>query len=492
MLLLIMIALALLVLFYVLQDHSRTALFICGIYVGLILLIFSYILIWTKNGGIQATAQFALFLLPSARSWLLYLPISASQMSWLLLAGKSLFLCSAMLLAAYIRQSSSRGLNIMLYSIAILPPALNLLLLNPWVYSSYCGTDFFRANQTGIFNLIRSCYVICLSFCIYLMVKRYTLVRIGWIKRQIRQVIWSSFCCYLLFILLGVLGPIQVSDFTGIQYITANFLYMGGRLPWLIITVGSVGLTLVGSKSLIEYSRISRQIGKPDITIDKKLKDSNASVRMFTHGMKNQLLVMRTMLRNLQQEVQLSEEAATRVREIDRVSQAMVERMDELYRAFKDDAMKLSEVQEPFEIMETAQKKLGNCAVLIQADCIEQQPILADAPHLSEAVYNILKNAVDAIQSKPDPKQELIAMRMYIDHNSVVFEVRDTGEGIAQKNLHRIFEPFYTSRNSKTNWGIGLSYVQQVVKGHGGQLSIDSKLGVGTTIYLTVPAYRKL
>lgn len=492
MLLLVMASLALLVVFYILQDHSRTALFICGAYTGLILLIFSYVLIWTKNGGTQATAQFALTLLPAVRVWLLYLPVSALQMSWMLLAGKSLFLCCAMLLAVSIRQMSRRWQNILLYGAAILLPALNLLLLNPQAYAYYCKTGFFCDNQTLIFNLIRLSYVLYLAFCVYLMLKRYTLVRIRWIKRQVRQVIMSSLCCYLLFVLLGVLGPIQVSDFTGIQYITANFLYMGGRLPWLVITLGSVGLTIVGSRSLVKYSRISRQIGQPDITIDKKLKDSNASVRMFTHGMKNQLLVMCAMLRDLRQEVPLPEEAAVRLQEIDQVSQSMVERMDELYRTFKNDAMKLSEVQRPFEIMEAARKKLGACGIPIRADCIEQQPILADIPHLSEAVYNILKNAVDAVQEKPPPKEELISMRMYMDQNSVVFEVRDTGEGIEQKNLRRIFEPFYTSKNSKTNWGIGLSYVQQVVKGHGGQLSIDSQLGVGTTIYLTIPAYRKL
>lgn len=491
MLFFVMAVLAAMPVFYALQDRSRMALFVSGSYVGLIMVIFAYVLIWTKNGGIQSTAQFALFLLPALGRWLLYLPVSASGLSCLLLSGKSLFLCSSMLMAVYISQPLRRRLNLLLYGLSVCLPALNFILLSPKVYERYCQMDFFRYNQIAIFNVLRALYVLCVALCFFLTVRRYALIRITWIKRRFYHIILLNGYLFLLFILFGVLGPIQVSNFTGIYYITANFLYMSSRLPWLIITLSSLFFTVLGSRALWSYSRISQQIGRPDISIGKKLKDSNASVRMFTHGMKNQLLVLRAMLRDLQEEVQLSEEAACRIAEISDVSRSMLDRMDELYNVFKNDAMTMTEVREPFEIVEKALEKLGTCPVPVRTECIQQRPILADAHHLSEALYNILKNAEDAVLCKPSCGQEAITVRLYLDRKDMVFEVRDTGEGIDPKNVRRIFDPFYTSKNSKSNWGIGLSYVQQVVKGHDGQLSIDSSLGQGTTIYLSIPTYGK-
>lgn len=488
MLLFIMAVLACMLVFYAIQDRSRMAVFVSGTYVGLILIIFAYILIWTKNGGIQSTAQFALYLTPAVGRWLMYLPISAAELSCLLLAGKSIFLCASMLAAVNISQPLWPRLNLLFYGLSCAIPLLNYLLLYPSVYDLYCQTDFFREHLLVVFNVIRAIYVLCVVLCFALTIRRYALIRISWVKRRFYHIILLNGYLYLLFIMLGVLGPIQVSHFTGMYYINSNFLYMSSRLPWILITLASIFFAIFGSRALWSYSKISQQIGHPDISIDKKLKDSNASVRMFTHGMKNQLLVLQAMLRDMQEEVSLPEEAARRVEEMSKVSRSMLERMDELYNVFKSATMMMVEVQ-PMDIVEKALEKLGVCQTDITVECLQQRPILADVHHLSEALYSLLKNADDAVQTKSSQEQERITVRLYLDRHDMVFEVCDTGEGIDPKNVRKIFEPFYTSKNSKNNWGIGLSYVQQVVKGHDGHLSIDSCLGQGTSIYLAIPSY---
>ena len=76
---------------------------------------------------------------------------------------------------------------------------------------------------------------------------------------------------------------------------------------------------------------------------------------------------------------------------------------------------------------------------------------------------------MDSIEQKDDGEGE-VRIRLYIQGQNQIFEVSDTGEGIEQKNLSKIFEPFYSSKNSKKSWGLGLLYVEQVVRGHFGEV----------------------
>jgi signal transduction histidine kinase len=67
----------------------------------------------------------------------------------------------------------------------------------------------------------------------------------------------------------------------------------------------------------------------------------------------------------------------------------------------------------------------------------------------------------------------------------VQFQVQDTGNGIPAEQLTQIFEPLYTTKPGGT--GLGLYIVQQIVDAHGGQVTVDSVAGQGTTFTLTLP-----
>ena len=64
-------------------------------------------------------------------------------------------------------------------------------------------------------------------------------------------------------------------------------------------------------------------------------------------------------------------------------------------------------------------------------------------------------------------------------------EISDTGRGIAPEDIAKIFEPYYSTKETGT--GLGLAIVRKVVDDHGGTISVKSKLGEGTTFTITLP-----
>jgi two-component system, NtrC family, sensor kinase len=101
---------------------------------------------------------------------------------------------------------------------------------------------------------------------------------------------------------------------------------------------------------------------------------------------------------------------------------------------------------------------------------------------LNQVFMNLLVNATQAIE-----KQGEITVKTWHENGSIVTTVSDTGCGIAAQNLNRIFEPFFTTKEVGQGTGLGLSITYDIVKKHGGEISVQSEPGKGTTFTVTIP-----
>ena len=117
---------------------------------------------------------------------------------------------------------------------------------------------------------------------------------------------------------------------------------------------------------------------------------------------------------------------------------------------------------------------------------------LADPTQLGQVVLNLLANAREAIG---DESGSIEVRTVLVDRGSsaapddpgqVLLEVRDTGCGMDEATRSRIFEPFFSRK--ETGRGLGLATVQGIVRGHGGSLTVDSAPGQGTTVRVLLPA----
>jgi two-component system phosphate regulon sensor histidine kinase PhoR len=129
--------------------------------------------------------------------------------------------------------------------------------------------------------------------------------------------------------------------------------------------------------------------------------------------------------------------------------------------------------------------------IKISIEASEQLPkISANVEMLSRAFYNLIDNAI-----KYTPREGTVKITVAKGgDNNVVISITDTGIGISQEDLLRIFERFYRVDKARTReirgTGLGLSIVKHIIEAHQGQIDVHSELGKGTTFIITLPLFK--
>jgi signal transduction histidine kinase len=113
--------------------------------------------------------------------------------------------------------------------------------------------------------------------------------------------------------------------------------------------------------------------------------------------------------------------------------------------------------------------------------------IAGNENRLGQVFLNLLVNAAQALpEAHADQNEISVAIRA--EHGKVLVEVSDTGSGMSEEQQARIFEPFYTTKPRGVGSGIGLSICRSIVNDMGGDISCESRLGLGTTFRVYLPA----
>jgi len=111
-------------------------------------------------------------------------------------------------------------------------------------------------------------------------------------------------------------------------------------------------------------------------------------------------------------------------------------------------------------------------------------PIKCYPNQLNQVFLNLLVNASHAIKGQG---KIFIKTRTRASNGTVIIEFQDTGVGIADEDLSRIFDPGFTTKGVGVGTGLGLSIVYQIIEEHKGKIEVESKVGKGTTFRLILP-----
>ncbi|MGM0680637.1 MAG: PAS domain S-box protein, partial [Thermodesulfobacteriota bacterium] len=128
------------------------------------------------------------------------------------------------------------------------------------------------------------------------------------------------------------------------------------------------------------------------------------------------------------------------------------------------------------------------------------ESVLADPTQIYQVIMNLCTNAYQAMHGRGGILGVTLSQSELDENNLsskwdlepgvyIILEVSDTGPGIPEHLMERIFEPYFTTKKKEEGTGMGLSVVHGIVKGHGGHVSVYSELGQGATFRVYLPRY---
>jgi two-component system NtrC family sensor kinase len=139
------------------------------------------------------------------------------------------------------------------------------------------------------------------------------------------------------------------------------------------------------------------------------------------------------------------------------------------------------------DVVGLLENKANSSGIHISLDLQQNIPqIRTDRFELEEVFLNLVHNAIDAHDDKPYGSIN-ISTRLDSARNGLVMTIADSGSGIADGNLERLFDPFFTTKPVGKGTGLGLSISYSIIKRMGGDISVQSEVGKGTTFTLFLP-----
>ena len=120
---------------------------------------------------------------------------------------------------------------------------------------------------------------------------------------------------------------------------------------------------------------------------------------------------------------------------------------------------------------------------VIKEYALDLPDLLLDPGQMEQVFVNILVNASQAME---DGGRITLWTGLDVDGDSVIIRVEDTGQGIPEDHLGRIFDPFFSTKGPRGT-GLGLSVSYGIIEGHGGTIEVNSEEGKGTVFTITIP-----
>jgi PAS domain S-box-containing protein len=139
------------------------------------------------------------------------------------------------------------------------------------------------------------------------------------------------------------------------------------------------------------------------------------------------------------------------------------------------------------EVIELTRSEAMKSDVSVETQFAENlSAVTGDQTQLQQVILNLILNAVQAMSESGLDVRELQISTEANQPDGVIVSVRDSGPGIRQENLDRLFDPFYTTKS--TGMGMGLAICRSIVEGHGGRIWATANVPQGAAFHFTLPA----
>jgi hypothetical protein len=481
------------------QKYTKATLLMLCMGLSYLLVVTSIITYMSKDAYYYYSLYDYFGIQQKIQNQLMFLPVSRFVLIRILNLFTMAFLYTGLCSAVYFAFTMSRRRGRLLLSLLAVPCAVQVILYDPSFYTQMyyrlypefiTSQGFIAAYETlhkftFVINTLYTAAGIILLF--------YTLFDAPKV-RPIRSNILMILICYI---------SVQVT-----------YYYINFWAPDILITVSKAAhfmrykpINLVGNPSLYtllpsiagfclcislygiyKYARIQNSIKNQESVISRNIDSALLTSRVFSHYMKNELLAIMAQTEFLENMCGESPEVVQEVQVIEQRCRKIYDRLDAVHQKTLKSKLDL----EPVALHELMEKVLEEMHPALKQTQVNYTGhprnlvIMADPYYFSQALENILSNAVDALEHVPE-KSRRIEIQTNLKNKWVELVIRDNGAGIAEQEVQNIFQPFYSSKPTATNWGMGLSLCHSIITTHGGKISAVSKIGEGTSFHIVMP-----
>jgi two-component system NtrC family sensor kinase len=243
--------------------------------------------------------------------------------------------------------------------------------------------------------------------------------------------------------------------------------------------------TLERNKELAEINA-RLQTAQAQLIQSEKLASVGQLTAGIVHDVKNPLAVIKGLAEELSEEFSIDPSMKDQLKTIRESATKASTIVTDLLKFARQSTPEL----ERRDLRETIEASLRLTEYLARKGKVEvkidlpSNPVLIwyDAQQIEQVLINLIGNAIQAMKNGGT-----VRINLSQAENSIALSVQDNGVGIPEKNLQRIFDPFFTTKPEGEGTGLGLSVSFGIITRHRGQISVDSKPGLGTTFTILLP-----
>ena len=251
----------------------------------------------------------------------------------------------------------------------------------------------------------------------------------------------------------------------------------------ILITVLSFFYHLVFSK---KTNILNETIFKNPYPVKQKYMLQSENIRHIFHSYKNALFSIKMLI---QKAINSHDESSTLeiLNEADKSIDDFVKRTGNLLNLYNQIIIEYDYINIP-DCINTACSRivLPDNIKITKNFCTPKTLFYGDFNSITEVFINLISNASEAIQSKGIDNGE-ITISTWIEYPWLCISIIDNGTGISKKHSKKIFEPLFSTKQTFNNWGVGLSYVNNIISTHSGYINVKSVLGQYSEFQIALP-----
>ncbi|MDQ8736456.1 HAMP domain-containing sensor histidine kinase [Paenibacillus sp. LHD-38] len=430
---------------------------------------------------------------------LMFLPVSRFALIRMFTLFTVMFLYTGLCSAIYFAFNLSLKRGKLLITLLAIPCILQVVLYDPSFYAymyyklypDYMTVQGFVSAYESIHAitfLINTLYIAAgIIFFIYAL---YDAPKVRQIRSNMFMIFISYISVQITYYYMNYWAPdILIKVSKAVHFIRFKPINLVGNPSIYTLLPYIAGFCLLVSLySIYKYARIQNSIKNQESVISHNIDSALLTSRVFSHYIKNELLAIMAQTEFLESMCEKSPAVIEEIRVIEQRCQKVYDRLDAVHQKNLKSKIEL----EPVFLDELLDKLLNDMSMELKyinvnyAKLQRRLVIMADPYYFSQAVENILSNAVDALEFVPEKSRQM-DIAINLKNKWVELVIQDNGSGIAEENLIHIFQPFYSSKPTATNWGMGLSICHTIITAHGGKISVKSKKGEGSSFHIIMP-----